>query len=224
MLIGYLNLAATQLAAGVSEPHNALIASGVQRLFIDVDLGTGTTPQLDAAMAEIGNGDTLVSPSVDMLARSIGALLDINIRLQARGAALRVLRLAGGMPLDTATAEGRAILGALAVMSLLPPAIPPAAVAPIPSVLAQPQWSAPASMSSHQPARPRGRPATAGVQANEVTRLRSQGLRAVEIAAHLGIGRASVYRILSQTPNTDVPAAGRDFTPSSQRARAYSGH
>jgi predicted DNA-binding transcriptional regulator AlpA len=58
-------------------------------------------------------------------------------------------------------------------------------------------------------ARPRGRPVTAGNQANEVNRLRAQGLRAVEIAAHLGIGRASVYRILSQGQTVELPRPER---------------
>jgi DNA invertase Pin-like site-specific DNA recombinase len=219
MLIGYLNLAATQLAAGMSEPHNRLIGCGVQRLFIDVDLGNGVTPQLDAALAELGEGDTLVSPSVDMLARSITALLEINARLDAKGAALRVLQLAGGMPLDTATAEGRAILGALAVMSALPQPV----AASMPAQPREAAWSDTAAqpMSHMLPSRPRGRPATAVTQASEVTRLRSQGLRAVEIAAHLGIGRASVYRILSQAPQPDAPIASHGRSPSTSRVLTY---
>ena len=46
---------------------------------------------------------------------------------------------------------------------------------------------------------------TASNQAPEINRLYAQGLRAVEIAAHLGIGRASVYRILSQGQAADMP-------------------
>ncbi len=223
MLIGYLNLAVTQVASGMSEPSNELIACGVQRMFVDIDLGGAATPQLDVALAEINAGDTLVSPCVDMMARSIVSLLDIHKRLEARGAHLRVLRLAGGMPLDTATAEGRAILGALAVMSALPPQVTSVAATAVPAVTSpavsnpvannpvQAHWvgSPPPAMANLLPARPRGRPATAVLQAREVTRLRSQGLRAVEIAAHLGIGRASVYRILNQVSGTEMPDQGR---------------
>ena len=196
MLIGYLKLSPSDLAAGVSEPHNQLIASGVQRLFIDVDLGAGQLPQLESALAEMSAGDALVSPSVNTLTGSIAGLLEIHGRLEAKGLSLRVLKLAGGLPLDTATVEGRAILGALAVMSLLPPpvashaapvALPASPAAP--SIILGRDTVAP---------RPRGRPATAVGQAHEVTRLRAEGVRAVEIAACLGIGRASVYRILSQ--------------------------
>ena len=49
MLIGYLSLAPEQLAGGLSAPHNALIACGVGRLYIDVKGLGEARPQLDAA-------------------------------------------------------------------------------------------------------------------------------------------------------------------------------
>lgn len=202
MLIGYLRLSSEQVASGFTEPHNALIAHGVSRLFMDIETGNLATTQLQTAIDALSAGDALVCPAMAYLTHSIPGLLDINARLEAKGASLRVLQLAGGLPLDTATVEGRAILGALAIMNLLPAP----AVAPAPSV------SRDYSEYSHQfPAvRPRGRPATAGNQSTEVNRLRSEGLRAVEIAACLGIGRASVYRILSQG---QPPAAAKAPRP-----------
>jgi DNA invertase Pin-like site-specific DNA recombinase len=202
-------------------------------MFIDIDLGSGATPQLEAVLAEISAGDTLVSPSVDFMTRSIVGLLDIHSKLDAKGAALRVLQLAGGMPLDTSTAEGRAILGALAVMSALPQPMPVAVQqgeaksASAPAFVASAATLAPTSPQTFTgllPSRPRGRPATAVGQAHEVTRLRSQGLRAVEIAAHLGIGRASVYRILSQSPMGDASAPGTDRASLSARVLAPTAH
>jgi len=215
MFIGYLRLLPEQLTSGVSDPHNALIASGVSRLYMDIENGSGQQAHLHTAIASLSAGDVLVSPSVDLLAPSVAALLDINRKIDAQGASLRVLQLAGGSPLDTGTVEGRAILGALAIMNVLPqPASAQAPAAPVVSDTS----AAPAPVSvvpyqrpidtyenyvdRFQPTRPRGRPATAYSQATEVNRLRSEGLRAVEIAACLGIGRASVYRILSQGQST----------------------
>ena len=43
----------------------------------------------------------------------------------------------------------------------------------------------------------KGRAPTARRKAEEVRRLRAEGLKATEIAARLGIGRASVYRVLA---------------------------
>jgi DNA invertase Pin-like site-specific DNA recombinase len=195
-LIGYIGLTPDQLAGGMSAPHNALISFGVARLYIDIKNGTDARPQLDAALAELSPGDVLVSPSVNMLTDSIAGLLAIHSRVDAAGGSLRLLELAGGLPLDTSTVEGRAILSALAVMNMLPP------VGPVPGRAAGPiEKPVPGTLDQ----RPRGRPATAGNQAQEVNRLRAQGLRAIEIAACLGIGRASVYRILNQGETAALP-------------------
>jgi DNA invertase Pin-like site-specific DNA recombinase len=50
---------------------------------------------------------------------------------------------------------------------------------------------------SFAPRRPRGRPPTASTQAQEISRLRSAGMRATDIADRLKICRASVYRVLN---------------------------
>lgn len=202
MLIGYLSLAPEQLAGGLSAPHNALIACGVGRLYIDVKALGEARPQLDAALAEISAGDVMVSPTVNTLTDSIAGLLGIHARLDAKGASLRLLELAGGLPLDTAGAEGRAILTALAVMHVLPP------IAGAGRPAAASQFAALMPRADEQ--RPRGRPVTASNQAPEINRLYAQGLRAVEIAAHLGIGRASVYRILSQGQPAETPHSRPD--------------
>jgi DNA invertase Pin-like site-specific DNA recombinase len=207
MLIGYLILAPEQLAGGLSAPHNALIACGVSSLYIDVKMQGEARPQLEAALAEISTGDVMVSPTVNTLTDSIANLLAINARLEAKGASLRLLELAGGLPLDTGTVEGRAILSALAVMNVLPPLSGGARPA-----TAFPSSFAPSAPRNEEP-RPRGRPVTAGNQAHEVNRLRAQGLRAVEIAAHLGIGRASVYRILSQGQSIEPSRAEKPTEP-----------
>jgi DNA invertase Pin-like site-specific DNA recombinase len=201
MLIGYLSLAPEQLAGGLSAPHNALISCGVGSLYIDVKTGGDARPQLDAALAEISKGGVLVSPTVNTLTDSIAGLLGIHARLEAKGASLRLLELAGGLPLDTSTGEGRAILSALAVMNALPP------IAGAARHSAAPASPFAALLPRADEQRQRGRPVTAGNHANEINRLRAQGLRAVEIAACLGIGRASVYRILSQGQPADVSPA-----------------
>ncbi len=193
MLIGYLNLPLDQLSGGaanggLSDQQNALLAAGASKLFIDIDIGTGAAPQLDLALAELRSGDAMITVSVHTLARTIDGLLSVNTKLVAREASLRVLQMPGGLTLDTATSEGRAILGALALMNGINMGAPMPVVAP----------SAQQEPMVFQPSRSRGRPATAGSRAGEVTHLHAQGVRAVDIAATLGIGRASVYRILSQ--------------------------
>lgn len=202
MLIGYLSLAPDQLAGGLSAPHNALISCGVSSLYIDVKASSGNRPQLEAAFAQLGKDGILISPTVNTLTDSIAGLLAIHAKLEAKGASLRLLELAGGLPLDTSSTEGRAILRALAVMNVLPTI----------SGTARREDAAPMSplaalTAGSNEQRPRGRPVTAGNHVNEISRLRKQGVRAVEIAASLGIGRASVYRILNQGQTEDAALA-----------------
>ena len=47
----------------------------------------------------------------------------------------------------------------------------------------------------------RGRKPTARAKKTEIVKLKSQGVGATQIAETLGIGRASVYRVLSQQSN-----------------------
>jgi DNA invertase Pin-like site-specific DNA recombinase len=195
VLVGYLNLPLAELTGGKSAPQNALLAAGAARLYLDIDAGSRAAPQLKMALADLQQGDVLIGLSVQTLARTVDGLLKVHAEVEARGASLRVLEMPGGLTLDTACAEGRAILGALALMSGL-----------------QAQETGAARAASNEPtapARSRGRPATAGSQAGEVARLFAQGLRAVDIAATLGIGRASVYRILSQGVADPAPAPTR---------------
>ncbi len=189
MLIGYAALqpGATGSAA---EPHAALVDAGVSRLFIDVLVNDAPRSQREAAIGAVQTGDVLVVANIESLARSPADLFGIVSRLEAKGASLRVLRVANMMSLDTSSIEGRAMLGALAILHAMAPgeAMQPGLPGPEPET----------------GPRPRGRPATAFNQSDEVARLRASGLRATDIADRLGIGRASVYRILSQGPTPSV--------------------
>jgi DNA invertase Pin-like site-specific DNA recombinase len=213
MFVGYLNIPLDQVAGGLSEQQNALLDEGVSKLFVDIDIGSGSAPQLELALAALQPGDGMVSLSVHTLARTIDGLLSVNAKLVERQASLRVLQMPGGMKLDTASAEGRAILGALALMSGMSMGVSVPVAPPQPTFVPQ-------------PIRSRGRPATAGSRADEVTHLHSQGVRAVDIAATLGIGRASVYRILSQGGIDDqagarVPASSRSAAIASSVSRRF---
>src|SRR6476646_5310790 len=65
--------------------------------------------QLEAAIEFLREGDVLVVTKLDRLARSIRDLVAIIDRIEAKGAALRIL----GMGLDTSTPNGRLMLNVL---------------------------------------------------------------------------------------------------------------
>ena len=57
--------------------------------------------------------------------------------------------------------------------------------------------------------RSKGRVPTVRRQAAEIIRLKAEGLRTAEIARKLGIGRASIYRVLRELRNCDHDGSRR---------------
>lgn len=142
---------------------------------------TGTTregrTELDTLLEFIRSGDVLLVTRVDRLARSIGDLQDIVRQLRAKGAALR----ATDQPIDTATAAGKAFLDMLGVFAEFETNLRKER-----QLEGIAKAKAAGVYTGRQPS----------IDAEEVRRLRSEGLGATAIASRLGIGRASVYRVL----------------------------
>jgi DNA invertase Pin-like site-specific DNA recombinase len=92
-----------------------LRAAGCNRVFSEKRSGTQTEgrAELQACLAFLRDGDTLVITRLDRMARSVLDLAKISETLQRKGVALRVLDQA----IDTNTSEGRlmfSLLGAFA--------------------------------------------------------------------------------------------------------------
>lgn len=119
---------------------------------------------------------------LDRLARSVGDLLAIVARLEAKKVSLRVLSMFGGQPLDTATAIGHLMLAVIGAVGQFEREM---------MLERQREGIAKARLDG----RYKGRAPTARRQAVEIIRLKHEGLGASEIAGRLGIGRASVYRV-----------------------------
>lgn len=190
MIIGYAKMTAPCSEIGIEAIRQDLMEAGAQMVFIDADdswINGRPAQGIDTAMAACGQGDVLMTPSPAHLASTLSGLVHIANRLTEIGASLRVLKVAGGQTLDTATPAGAMMLGALGLMaSFEVPAMPVQATAVVNAMFDAPM-----------PRRPRGRPPTATVKANEIADLRAAGLSAVEIANRLKICRASVYRVMN---------------------------
>jgi DNA invertase Pin-like site-specific DNA recombinase len=130
-------------------------------------------------------GDTLVVTKPDRLARSTADLLAIIARLEARGVALRVLSM-GGSEVDTRTATGKLMLTMLGGIAEFERGL---------MLERQREGIAKAKAEGKY----KGRVPTAQRQAGDVLRMKAEGVRPVDIARRLGIGRASVYRIIDGT-------------------------
>ncbi|AWK73759.1 DNA invertase [Rhodococcus oxybenzonivorans] len=97
---------------------DALVRAGVAAENIHVDHAGGakaSCPQLDLALARLREGDVLVITRLDRLGRSVLHLITLGAELRERGIGLKVLE----QGIDTATAEGRAMLGMLSVLAEL---------------------------------------------------------------------------------------------------------
>ena len=143
---------------------------------------TGTTRagrgELDTVLSFLRPGDTLMVTRIDRLARSVADLERMVAQLREKGAHLR----ATDQPIDTSTPAGVAFLQMLGVFAQFETAI---------RRERQLEGIAKAKAAGVY----KGRKPT--VNADAVRELRGQGLGGTEIANRLGIGRASVYRVLN---------------------------
>jgi DNA invertase Pin-like site-specific DNA recombinase len=158
---------------------DALIKAGCA--VIRSDQKTGTTIEgrsgLQTILDFMQAGDVLMVTRIDRLARSIGDLQDIVRALRAKGASLKATE----QPIDTSTAAGKAFLDMLGVFAEFETSL---------RRERQMEGIAKAKAAGVY----KGRPVT--IDEEKVKALRDTGMGATEIAKHLGIGRASVYRII----------------------------
>jgi DNA invertase Pin-like site-specific DNA recombinase len=157
----------------------ALKGAGCNVIRSEKRSGTSTAgrEELRTTLDFIRKGDTLVVTRIDRLARSIGDLQDIVRELRGKGATLKATE----QPIDTSTAAGKAFLDMLGVFAEF-----------------ETNLRRERQLEGISAAKARGvykgRPAT--IEPAKVAALKAQGLGATEIAKQLGVGRASVYRVL----------------------------
>ena len=135
--------------------------------------------QLDNLIADIRVGDTVMVTSLDRIAHNTRHLLEVVESLNAVGAIFKVI----DNGIDTSTPQGevlRQLLGAITDFER--------------QVVRERQ--AMGIAKAKQAGRYKGRKPTAMAKTDEVLALNAQGLTRQKIADQLGIGVASVYRIL----------------------------
>ena len=156
----------------------ALKAGGCNIIRSEKRSGTSTTGrgELRSLLDFVRPGDTLVVTRIDRLARSIGDLQDIVRELRRKGATLKATE----QPTDTSTATGKSFLDILGVFAEF-----------------ETNLRRERQMEGISAAKARGvykgRPATI-----EVSKVAALNLGATEIAKRLGVGRASVCRVLEE--------------------------
>lgn len=182
MLIGYARTSTIDQKAGLEAQREELKSAGCEKLFEEQvsSVDVRARERLAEALDYVREGDTLIVTRLDRLARSVPHLLEILDALTTKGATLRIL----GMGIDTGTPTGKLMLTVLGGIAEFEREI---------MLERQREGIAKAKVAGKY----KGRKPTARAKSNEVLELHGAGAGATEIAAQLGIGRASVYRILN---------------------------
>jgi DNA invertase Pin-like site-specific DNA recombinase len=179
-LVGYARVSSTGQSLDVQ--MEKLKAAGCEEKEIFAEKRSGTTTdgrkKLAEALHYVRRDDVLLITRIDRIARSVGDLDSIVKDLTARGIGFRVL---DQKDIDTTTSNGRLMLNMLACF------------AQFETELRQERQRDGIDKAKAAGVY-KGRPAT--IKAGEIAALKAEGLGATEIAKRLGIGRASVYRVL----------------------------
>lgn len=175
--IGYARVSTEDQDCSIQE--EALRKAGATIVRSERKSGTTTSGRTELAtvLDFLREGDTLLITRIDRLARSLMDLEGIVAQLREKGAYLRATE----QPIDTSSPAGRAFLQMLGVFAEFETAI---------RRERQLEGIAKAKAAGVYKGR------KPSVPAEEVKRLKGEGMGAAQIAKQLGIARSSVYEAL----------------------------
>lgn len=181
MKIGYARTSMVEQQAGLDAQICDLKDFGCDKIFQEQVSGAkADRPQLAAAIAYLRDGDTLVAIKIDRLARSVGNLCQVIDQVRGKGANLCIPQLGSTDPKTPIGGLLVNVLGAIAEFER--------------QLMLERQREGIAA--ARDAGKYKGRKPTARAKGAEVRKLFAEGVGKTEIARRLGIGVASVYRIL----------------------------
>lgn len=181
MIVGYARTSTTEQVAGFEAQLLALKEAGCEKVFSEQISAVKQRDQLEAAIEFSRQGDVFTVTKLDRLARSTQHLLEIVSRLNQKGASLRVLNI----NLDTATPTGKlmlTLLGAIAEFER--------------ELMLERQRDGIAAAKAE--GKYKGRQPTARTKSAEILQLIALGKTRQQVAEEVGVGIASVYRVIAQ--------------------------
>jgi DNA invertase Pin-like site-specific DNA recombinase len=181
MLVGYARTSTVDQQAGFEAQLRDLGALGCEEIFQEQVSSVAERKELERGLQFIRKGDVLIVTKLDRLARSMKHLLEIVDTIKRKGASLRIL----DMGLDTNSSTSELIMHMLGAVA---------------------QWERTRMLERQKEGiakakaegKFKGRKPTARLKSERIIELKNKGVRAAEIAHRLGIGRASVYRVLGE--------------------------
>jgi DNA invertase Pin-like site-specific DNA recombinase len=189
MMVGYARTSTVEQEAGLEAQIRDLKALGCKKVFQEQTSSVGPRKALEDALGFIREGDTLVVTKLDRLARSVVHLGEIVDGLRSKGVSLRILDLG----VDTSNATGELVLNIMGSIAQFERKM---------MLERQKEGIAKAKAEGKY----KGRKPTARARAGEIKALDAEGVALSEIARRLGIGKASVHRVLRATSPHAVPS------------------
>lgn len=183
MLVGYARTSTAEQQAGLAAQERDLRAAGIEKLFSEQVSSVAQRSELKAALEFARSGDTFVVTKLDRLARSTAHLLELVAELQRKNVALRILDF-GGSQIDTKSPSGTLVLTMFGAMAQFEREM---------MLERQREGIAKAKIDGKY----KGRKATARAKSVDILQLHGEGVGPAEIARRLKVGRASVYRVLT---------------------------
>ncbi len=180
MDIGYARTSTDEQKAGLEAQVRELQDYGVQEVYQEQVSSVAERMQLTAALRSLRQGDKLIVTKLDRLARSVKHLGEILEEIEAKKAGLVIL----SMSLDTSTATGKLMLNVMSSVAQFER-----------EMMLERQREGIAKAKAE--GKYKGRAPTARNKADAVKALLAQGMDKTDIAKHLDISRASLYRILA---------------------------
>jgi DNA invertase Pin-like site-specific DNA recombinase len=181
MLVGYARVSTVEQDAGFEAQERDLKAAGAERLFSERTSAVGPRKALDEAIDFAREGDAIVVTKLDRLARSVAGLVRIVERLTKKRVGLRIL----AMGVDTATPTGKLVVNVLGAIGQFEREI----------MLERQREGV---QRAKREGKYKGRAPTARAKAADIVKLAGEGVKREDIAARLGVGVASVYRVLAE--------------------------
>ena len=186
LLIGYARTSTIEQVNGLDAQIDQLNSLGCEKIFSEQVSSVSKRPELMKSVDFCREGDVFVATKLDRLARSVQDLWHLVETLDCKDVHLRILDIG----IDTSAPTGRLILTVLGGISQFEREI---------MLERQREGIARAKAAGKY----KGRKPTAQQKARDVIALKQDGLGATEISKVVGIGRASVYRIL----NANLPSS-----------------
>lgn len=185
MIVGYARTSTVDQIAGFESQITELQNIGCEKVFQEQVSSAGHRVQLDAAIEFVREGDTFIVTKLDRLARSVNDLIQIIQKLERKKVGLRIVNL--GM--DTQTPTGKLMLTVLGGIAQFER-----------EMMLERQREGIAKAKTE--GKYTGRKPIDDARRTTIIRLGTEGFTKAKIATIVGVGEATVYRILAKERNS----------------------